>query len=180
MRSESGNEPLSHLCGCLYKHLRFNLGLWLSWMSFRDQNVVTAPGTPQTWLREHFDRKKMSAFLDTWVFTPCFPQTQWGFHVVLHLLIDTQYFSCWAKCGNVLFIWHCSNLFNWMEKNILVKWNWCLVATHTHPNNLPLDPVYSCFSSCLTPRHICTQGFMFPGPAGMLKSTFRFSLHLSL
>lgn len=28
-------------------------------MSFRDQNVVTAPGTPQTWLRERFDKKNV-------------------------------------------------------------------------------------------------------------------------
>lgn len=77
--------------GCLYKHLRFNLGLWLHWMSFRDQNVVAAAGTPQTWLLEHFDKKNVSISRYLSVCS-LLSQTQSGFHVVLHLLIDTQYF----------------------------------------------------------------------------------------
>lgn len=167
MHSELGNEPLSHLCGCLHKYLGFNLGLWPCWMSFRDQSVVTAVGTPHIWLLEHFDKKNVciSRYLRAY---SCFSQTQSGFHVVLHLLIDTQYFSCWAKCGNTLFIWHCGNPFNWMEKNILVKWNWCLVAMHTHPNNLPLDPVLQ----LLDAKPYSRSGIYFPWPCWDTKTNF--------
>lgn len=163
--------PLSHLRGCLHKYLGFNLGLWPCWMSFRDQSVVTAAGTPENWLLEHFDKKNVcvSRYLRAY---SCFSQTQSGFHVVLHLLIDSQYFSCWAKCGNTLFIWHCGNPFNWMEKNTLVKWNWCLVAMHTHPNNLPLDAIHGLVLQLLDTEPYSCSGIYFPWPCWDTKTNF--------
>lgn len=116
--------------------------------------------------------RKMSEFQDTWGFIPCFSQTESGFHVVLYLLIDTQYFSCWAKCGNVLFIWHCGNAFNWMEKNILIKWNSCLVAMHTHPNNLPLEPVHGLLLQLLDTEPYSRAGICFPWPCWDTKTNF--------
>ena len=171
MHSELGNEALSHLCGGLHKYLGFHLGLWPCWMSFRGQSVVTAAGAPHIWLLEHFDKKNVciSRYLRAY---SCFSQTQSGFHVVLHLLIDTQYFSCWAKCGNTLFIWHCGNPFSWMEKNILVKWNWCLVAMHTHPNNLPLDPVHGPVLQLPDAKPYSRSGIYFPWPCWDTKTNF--------
>lgn len=140
-------------------------------MSFRDQSVVTAAGTPENWLLEHFDKKNVciSRYLRAY---SCFSQTQPGFHVVLHLLIDSQYFSCWAKCGNTLFIWHCGNPFNWMEKNTLVKWNWCLVAMHTHPNNLPLDAIHGLVLQLLDTEPYSRPGIYFPWPCWDAKTNF--------
>ena len=175
MHSELGNEPLSHLCGCFHKYLGFNLGPWLCWMSFRHQSVVTAVGTPHIWLLEHFD-KKHDCVLRYLRAPSCFSQTQLGFHVVFHLLIDTQYFSRWAKCGNTLFIWHCGNPFTWMEKNILVKWNWCLVAMHTHPNNLPLDPVHGPVLQLLDAKPYSCSGIYFPWPCWDTKTNFPIQL----
>ena len=150
-------------CGCLHKHLRFNLGLWPRWMSFRHQSVVTEVGTPRIWPLEHFDKKYdgVSRYLRA---PSCFSQTRLGFHVDFHLLIDTQYFSCWAKCGNTLFIWHCGNPFTWMEKNILVKWNWCLVAMHTHPNNLALDSAHGPILQLFDAQPYSHSGIYFPWP----------------